>query len=328
MKKNLLLTLNLLLAQIIVQAQFPGPAGTAGSTAIYKDSSVFVAWGQTCNVERGYQDIADTSLGYTTTGDGTLATGPADGIQIVSLGDGGRATVSFSSPIRNGQGFDFAVFENGFIDEFLELAFVEVSSDGVNFFRFKATSNTQTDIQMGPFDYNADATLMNNLAGKYRALYGTPFDLEELKNEPGLNVDSISYVKVIDVVGSINPWYGSFDQNNNLINEHYPTPYPQGGFDLDAVGVIYNQVNGIKNNGYDELAVYPNPFTTQIYIIENAGVISSIRIIETSGNTVFYSSCVKSGTLELTPLSKGIYSCILTMKDGSLKYQKLVKVDE
>jgi hypothetical protein len=226
-------------------AQFPGAAGTAGSTAIFKDSSIFTNWGITCSVQRGLQQIDDLSLGYVTTGDSSMATGHADGVQVVSLGDGGSAIIGFEKPIKNGPGFDFAVFENAFIDEFLELAFVEVSSDGVNFFRFKATSNTQTDVQMGPFDYNADATLMNNLAGKYRAMYGTPFDLEEMIGISSLNVDSILYVKVIDVVGSINPTYASYDQNNNIINEHYPTPYPQGGFDLDAIGVIHELVNGV-----------------------------------------------------------------------------------
>jgi hypothetical protein len=235
----------LLFSTSICFAQFPGAAGTSGSTAIFKDSSIFTNWGITCSVQRGLQQIDDLSLGYVTTGDSSMATGHADGVQVVSLGDGGSAIVGFEKPIKNGPGFDFAVFENGFIDEFLELAFVEVSSDGVNFFRFKATSNTQTDVQMGPFDYNADATLMNNLAGKYRAMYGTPFDLEEMIGISSLNVDSILYVKVIDVVGSINPTYASYDQNNNIINEHYPTPYPQGGFDLDAVGVIHQLVNGV-----------------------------------------------------------------------------------
>jgi hypothetical protein len=169
----------LLFSTSICFAQFPGAAGTSGSTAIFKDSSIFTNWGITCSVQRGLQQIDDLSLGYVTTGDSSMATGHADGVQVVSLGDGGSAIVGFEKPIKNGPGFDFAVFENGFIDEFLELAFVEVSSDGVNFFRFKATSNTQTDVQMGPFDYNADATLINNLAGKYRAMYGTPFDLEK-----------------------------------------------------------------------------------------------------------------------------------------------------
>jgi len=59
-------------------------------------------------------------------------------------------------------GFDFAVFENSFNDSFLELAFVEVSSDGINFVRFPATSNTQTDVQITGFG-TIDPTYINNL---------------------------------------------------------------------------------------------------------------------------------------------------------------------
>jgi hypothetical protein len=81
-------------------------------------------------------DIANPGLGYASLGDSSLAIGPAN-LDIVSLGDSGVATLTFSSPIANGLGPDFVVFENGFLDPandsfaFLELAFVEVSSDGV-----------------------------------------------------------------------------------------------------------------------------------------------------------------------------------------------------
>ena len=57
----------------------------------------------------------------------------------VALGQGGTATLTFAQPITNGPGYDFAVFGNGFSDghpEWVKPAFVEVSSDGVNFFRF------------------------------------------------------------------------------------------------------------------------------------------------------------------------------------------------
>ena len=88
---------------------------------------------------------------------------------------------------------------------------MEVSSDGVNYFRFPATSYTDTTVQTGSFG-STDATKINNLAGKYRALYGTPFDLEELKNENGLDVNNITHIKIIDVVGSIQNQYASRDQ--------------------------------------------------------------------------------------------------------------------
>jgi hypothetical protein len=49
-------------------------------------------------------------------------------------------------------GYDFAIFENGFPfgsgSFYLELAFVEVSSDGKHFVRFNAISNTDTTQQI------------------------------------------------------------------------------------------------------------------------------------------------------------------------------------
>ena len=64
------------------------------------------------------------------------ATGMAGDGRVVSLGDGGVAILTFDTPLSDGPGPDFAVFENAFLETFLELAFVEVSSDDVNYFRF------------------------------------------------------------------------------------------------------------------------------------------------------------------------------------------------
>ena len=325
MKLNRFLLVVLTLSTSYTYAQFPRAAGTTGSTAIHKDSSIFVAWGTTCSVQRGLQQINDISLGYTTTGDSTMATGHADGVQVVSLGDGGSAIIGFEKPIKNGPGFDFAVFENGFIDEFLELAFVEVSSDGNNFFRFKATSNTQIDLQMGPFDYNANPSLMNNLAGKYRAMYGTPFDLEEMTGIAGLNVDSITHVKVIDVVGCIDPLYASYDQHNHIINEHFPTPYPQGGFDLDAVGVIHEQVNGINENKNSRFDVYPNPFSNYLILNENYVDIKTIEIFDTNGQIVFENNKIKNRLINMNDMKPGIYLIRIFRNDGTTNSKKLIK---
>ena len=67
------------------------------------------------------------------------AFGPAgtDTTAVVVLGNGGTITLTFDSPITDGASWDFAVFENSFAsDIFLELGFVEVSSDGSHFARF------------------------------------------------------------------------------------------------------------------------------------------------------------------------------------------------
>ncbi|MCS6933717.1 MAG: T9SS type A sorting domain-containing protein [Chitinophagales bacterium] len=260
MNKNYHIILSALLFTAHLHAQFPGPVGTPGSTAIYKDSPIFIAWATACSVVRGYQNIADPTLGFTSHGDSSQATGIADGTGVVSLGDGGYAILTFAKPITNGPGFDFAVFENAFNDQFLELAFVEVSSDGINFFRFPATSHTPTSSQVGPFSNTGDATKLNNLAGKYRVLYGTPFDLQELDTVVGLNINFITHVKIIDVVGSIDPQYATYDHWGNAINDPFPTAFATGGFDLDAVGVIH-ELSTVSLDDIDrhEPKLYPNP---------------------------------------------------------------------
>ncbi len=251
--------LYLVLTVKLLFAQFPPPAGQAGSTAIFKDSSIFVGWATQCVVNLGYQNIANTSLGYAAVGDNTSALGIAGTGGVVSLGDGGEAIVQFQRPVFNGPGWDFAVFENSFSDSYLELAFVEVSSDGINFFRFPSVSNTQNLIQVNAFD-TIDATKIHNLAGKYRALYGTPFDLEELDNIAGLDINNITHVKIIDVVGSIQSAYARYDSNNNIINDPWPTEFASSGFDLDAVGVIHQLPLNVESTDLKiQFQVFPNP---------------------------------------------------------------------
>ena len=260
-------------------AQFAPPAGQTGSTAIHKESSLFVGWATGCSVVRGLRDISIPDSGYAEVGDSTMALGKS-GSGVVSLGDGGWALLTFAGPITNGAAWDFAVFENSFSDDFLELAFVEVSSDGINFFRFPATSLIQDSIQVDGFG-PTDATKINNLAGKYRAQYGTPFDLEELKDEQGLDVNSITHIKIIDVVGSINDAYATYDQYGNKVNDPFPTPFPSGGFDLDAVGVIHQLEETSVYESFAEqiqVEVFPNPIQSNSIVRFNSASTSPTKI--------------------------------------------------
>ncbi|MGB3619416.1 MAG: hypothetical protein WBA12_14965, partial [Catalinimonas sp.] len=221
-------------------AQFAPPAGRAGSTALFRDSSAVVGWAA---------------------GEAESATGPADGFSVVSLGDGGTATCTFERPITDGPGPDFAVFENGFQDTFLELAFVEVSSDGVRFVRFPATSLTDTTTQVGAFG-TLDATKLDNLAGKYRANWATPFDLAQLRDSAGLDVTRVTHVRLRDVVGSVDPAYATRDAAGRPVNDPWPTPFPTGGFDLDAVGVLHfitPTAAGAPVATTTTARLYPNP---------------------------------------------------------------------
>ncbi len=286
MKKTLFTTWVLCLLLLQTQAQFAPQAGVIGTTAMHKDSSAFIAWAKSGIISRGWQDVSDTTLGKAQVGDETYIPGPA-GNGIVSLGDGGAAIITFEKPIKNGAGFDFAVFENGFIDQtlkpgtaFLELAFVEVSSDGINYFRFPSTCLNDTTTQIDTYE-GIDATKLNNLAGKYIANYGTPFDLEEFKNTPGLDVMNITHVKIIDVVGSITNKFTTRDNYGNKVNDPWPTPFSQSGFDLDAVGVIHQNNNvGLTEivTKQHQMNVYPNPASTQTNIKVNIDGINDAMV--------------------------------------------------
>lgn len=293
-------------------AQYAPQAGTPGSTAIYKDSSALVAWATGCQLNLGWQHIADTTLGKTSVGNSEAAVGTANG-SIVSLGDGGVATLTFGKPIINGAGFDFAVFENGFTtspgNAFLELAFVEVSSDGLNFVRFAATSNIPDSVQLAM--EGVDCSLLNNLAGKYVANYGTPFDLEELASEPNLDVNNITHVRITDVVGSIDPLYASYDSQGHKVNDPYPTPFASSGFDLDAVGVINEkQETGITDAGTLAVSVYPNPAKDMVHIYLEGS--AEITLADMMGKICHQTSNINNQSIDVSELNTGLYILQIT----------------
>ena len=255
---NFLLTLFCVFNGRLLFAQFSPPAGFPGSAAIYKDSSIFVGWATGCETNIEWQNISDTALGKANAGTAASAIGIAGENGTVSLGDGGTATFTFAAPIFNGTGADFAIFENAFIDSFLEFAFVEVSSDGINYVRFPAICNIQDTAQTASFGLS-DCSLVYNLAGTFRANFGTPFDLEELKDSSAVDIDNINFIRIVDVVGSINPLYATYDVNGNMINDPWPTDFPSSGFDLDAVGAIHQKPTGVEAVSESRFSVFPNP---------------------------------------------------------------------
>ncbi len=115
---------------------------------------------------------------------------------------------------------------------------MDVSSDGVHFFRFPSVSETQTTTQIGGFGL-LDATNLHDLAGKYIAGYGTGFDLSELAGvSPYLNINDVTEVRITDVVGSIDHITEPATPSGIMINDPFPTPFASSGFDLNGVGVI------------------------------------------------------------------------------------------
>jgi hypothetical protein len=242
-QKNILsLTIIFILISIVYPCGGAGPyapaAGQSGSTAIYMNDPNFIAWAD------GWQNYNVGSNCDSTWQTPQKALGKAfgDSYDIVCLGRGGSITMTFSTGIGDGPGYDFAVFENGISNTFLELAYVEVSSDGVNFFRFDNDSLTQNPV--GGFGA-VDPTNITGLAGKYRQGYGTPFDLDELRGiSPLLDVNNVGYVRLVDIVGD-----GTYlDSAGDIIYDPYPT-IGSAGFDLDAVGALNMRTADFDHSG-------------------------------------------------------------------------------
>jgi len=224
--------------------------------------------------------------------DPNKALGPATGqnFDIVSLGEltrdeiergdpPGRITLVFGDPcdpndhsgIRNGRGYDFAVFENAFVSQLAtplgsfegqmiaELAYVEVSSDGRVFARFPCVSLTPKPV--GVYG-TIEVSNVYNLAGKHPnangVCTGTPFDLEELTDHPDVisgqvDLNDIRYVRLVDVPGTGDflddapsqtdpatwPHWGHYAELHPIYDA-WPT-WGSGGFDLEAVGVLHEQ---------------------------------------------------------------------------------------
>lgn len=304
--------------QLNAQSYAPVP-GEVGSTAMHSDSSDFVAWASSVQVNRGPLDIQNPGLGNATYGIETDAVGVADGVNVVSLGDGGEAIIQFDSPIFDGEGFDFAIFENGFQDNYIELAFVEVSSDGVNYFRFDGVSETPVLTQITNFSF-IDCRYIHNLAGKYRANYGTPFDLSELSGITGLDISLITHIKLIDVIGSVDPLVGTSDSQANIINDPYPTAFESGGFDLDGVGVIHSVDVGIDEKTNPSISVFPNP-TNDVIRVEGI-VIGNFVFYDSNGRELCRGDVSDDFTLDVSNFEVGIYYLQLIADDS----QQTIKI--
>lgn len=299
---------------------YPPAADQIGTTAIHKDDVSFVAWATGVELHRGYKKISDPSLGYVSSGIPENAIGFPSGA-IVSLGDKGEAVITFTHPIIDEPGFDFAVFENGNVG-YLELALVKVSSDGVNYFDFPAHSQTQATTQIGTFG-TPSAEYLNNIAGKYAGNYGTPFDLAELPDDPQLDKNNITHIKIIDVVGSIDPQYATYDGYGNVINDSYPTPFESGGFDLQAVGVIHQRVLGINDFEKQSITIYPNPTSETVFFDKTQDI--EALFYDSSGRIVKKVSRGFHQFIMVSDLQNGTYILELSKENLKIKTKIIIK---
>ena len=311
---------------VALWAQFAPAEDKPGTTAMHADSSAFVAWATGCTVERGPMRIDKPEDGLASYGADSLALGmPGGTFDVVSLGDGGKAILTFASPIYNGPGPDFAVFENGFANAqnpdtwALELGFVEVSSDGENFFRFPAVTYVQTETQLGNAG-SINPEQLHNFASKYGAFYGTPFDLDEVEDNALLDKNKVTHVRIVDVIGNIDPEYANYDAEGHIINDPWPTGFASSGMDLDAVGVIHDLAHfDVHENTVDVVSLYPNPVKDRLTIkVEN---FQSVEVFNVVGQQVQTST---ESVIDMSGLQQGIYF-IRVAADGKIVVKRIVK---
>ena len=296
----------ILLPLSAIAGPYPPAAEKDGSTAVRKDDPAFVGWASDFE---NYFPGAELDSTWETP---EKALGPAvgDSFDIVSLGRGGEITLTFDPPIKNGTGWDFAVFENSFSDTFLELAYIEVSSDGETFVRFD--NDSLTNAPVGGFG-STDPTNIDGYAGKYRQGFGTPFDLDDLATKAvvlsgAVQLSSVARVRIIDVIGD-----GSdLDSDGDVIYDPYPT-FGSAGFDLEAVGVRYIKDDSqpaaeidppaliLPENGTAEVALNPTlqagPFSARNLPAENFHARTHWQIARDAGFTVLVTDVISPVSL-------------------------------
>jgi hypothetical protein len=156
--------------------------------------------------------------------------------------------LGFATDIADGTGADFVVFGNAFDlngenSVFAKLAYVEVSSDGVNFVRFPSVdTNAKPTTTSWPY-MTSDPTKVYNLFGKtsnsYGSSWGVPFDLAQLATSPQaiagtLDLQHVRYVRLVAVVGN----GSSKDAYGHTIYSPWLTTGSPGP-EVQAVGVLH-----------------------------------------------------------------------------------------
>lgn len=194
--------------------------------------------------------------------------------ELLSLGHGGEIVLAFTDNfIVDGEGPDFTVFENVFLNTFdnnrpfIEAAFVAVSMDGVNFVEFPWDTTTFSGFA------GVSPVLDNQHPTDPGVSGGDSFDLADV------GLAYAKYVKLTDI-GDLK-LEGSFN----------------GDFDLDAVVAINSQEGeptsvstpeAIPPETFALLQNYPNPFNpeTRIEFSISTGSRVQIKIFNLRGQLI------------------------------------------
>jgi len=202
---------------------------------------------------------------------------PGGALDVHSLGLGGSLTLGFAVTIADGNGADLLVAENPFHvtfnRTFAEVAFVEVSSNGVDFARFpSAFFGPQVEpgafgtVPVGSYENltgQTPAALASNPTVDPQDLVeagGDAFDLSDLQSHPlvlqGLvDLQAITQLRIVDARSGVD-----LDSRGVTIRDA-----GAGSADIDAVTVIHHTGNLVTDGPLVDLQVQPDgTFTLRI----------------------------------------------------------------
>ncbi|MEZ6196204.1 MAG: hypothetical protein R3F20_10840 [Planctomycetota bacterium] len=262
---------------------------------------------------------------------------------VFSLGAGGDAVFGFAHAIRDGAGADFIVFENAFElflpptytmpsgDSFAEVAFVEVSTNGIDFARFP-TSYNGPDASHGVFGGStigsfagfagsgpvyADLGFGGISPGDAALAGGDAFDLAALVAHPlvtaGLvDLQQINFLRLVDVQEGT-----AFDSFGNTIWDDRGND-PLDSADIDAIAVLNHTGNAtaiapdvaLERDAADRLlvtvsdpqglgALVPSSFVTSLNYqpIGIADFLFYFSVWNVTGDAITFRSNVPASTL-------------------------------
>lgn len=95
--------------------------------------------------------------------------------------------------------------------------------------------------------------------------------------------------------------------------------------DFMLADIDINQSLGLGKEGFDEIVVYPNPFSDQLIVSIQNESITEIQLIDATGRIVTQFIPESTNTLHLDSLANGLYQLVLKDMSGKVSVKKLLK---
>jgi len=217
---------------------------------------------------------------------------------MLSLGLGGEIIVGFINySIVDGDGPDFTVFENAFINPannkiFAEPAKIAVSEDGINYFEFPFDSLTLQGCAGTKPTYGSKDTFNPSESG------GNAFDLKDL------GLSRINFIKITDICEKV---------LNNKNHPFYDAIIT--GFDLDAIVGLHlspkvKGVNEEKSNENEQSLICNNGIININLQTETEQ--NLLKVYNTLGMEVFSRTLKNLDIVSLKNLPEGMYLVYLS----------------